>query len=38
MQLIEKLCNRVIIIDKGRIKFDGDVKEGVKLYNQSQNK
>ncbi|MGN8646373.1 ABC transporter ATP-binding protein [Gracilibacillus sp. HCP3S3_G5_1] len=32
MSMVEKVCTRAIWIDKGRIKFDGDSKEAVKLY------
>jgi len=31
---IEKLCNRVLVLEHGRIQFDGNVKEGLKYYQQ----
>ncbi|MBN1622865.1 MAG: ABC transporter ATP-binding protein [Clostridia bacterium] len=31
---IKKFCNRVIVITEGRIIFDGDVNEGLELYNR----
>lgn len=32
---IRKFCNRVVYIKDGRIVFDGDVEEGLKLYNNN---
>ena len=32
--LIEEFCSRVIYLKDGRIAFDGDVKEGLKMYNE----
>ena len=37
MDLIRKLCNRVIYLDKGKIIFDGDVDKGIKLYLDNNN-
>jgi ABC-type polysaccharide/polyol phosphate transport system ATPase subunit len=34
---IRKACNRVIVIDDHQIKFDGEVEEGLKFYNQKLN-
>ncbi|MDY2881477.1 MAG: hypothetical protein SOT71_02350 [Romboutsia timonensis] len=32
MQTIEQLCNRVVVLDKGIIKYDGDVETGISIY------
>ncbi len=32
MNTIRKLCDRCIVLDKGRIVFDGDVEEAIALY------
>ena len=32
MSTIKNLCDRVIVLDKGKIIFDGDVDEGIKIY------
>ncbi len=32
MNTIRKLCDRCIVLDKGRIIFDGDVEEAIALY------
>ena len=32
MPLIQKVCERAIVIDEGRVKFDGDVKEAISIY------
>lgn len=32
MNTIQQLCNRVIVLDHGRIIYDGDVDEGIKVY------
>ncbi len=32
MNTIRQLCSRVIVLDHGRIVFDGDVEEGISLY------
>ena len=37
MELIKELCNRIIYLDKGKIIFDGDVNEGIKLYLERNN-
>ena len=31
---IKQFCNRVIYLEDGKIVFDGDVDEGLKMYNQ----
>lgn len=32
MQTIEQLCNRVVVLDKGKIKYDGELEEGINIY------
>lgn len=32
MRTIQQLCNRVIVMEHGKIIFDGDVDEGIKIY------
>lgn len=32
MRTVQQLCNRVIVMDHGKIIFDGDVDEGIKIY------
>lgn len=32
MQTIEQLCNRVVVLDKGKVKYDGEVEEGISIY------
>ena len=32
MQTIEQLCNRVVVLDKGTVKYDGEVEEGISIY------
>lgn len=32
MNTIRQLCERVIVLDHGKIEFDGDVEEGIKMY------
>lgn len=32
MGAVEKLCDRVIVLDKGKVVFDGDTKEGISTY------
>ena len=32
MQTIKQLCDRCIVLDKGRIVFDGDADEAIKVY------
>lgn len=32
MNTIQQLCNRVIVMDHGKVIFDGDVDEGIKIY------
>lgn len=34
MQTIRELCDRSIVLDKGRIIHDGDVNEGIRIYMQ----
>ena len=32
MNTIRQLCNRVIVLDHGKVVFDGDVEEGIGIY------
>ena len=32
MQTIRELCNRCIVLDQGRIIFDGNVEDGIRIY------
>ena len=32
MRFVENVCTRAIWMDRGKIRFDGDAEEGVKLY------
>ena len=32
MQTIEQLCNRVVVLDKGTVKYDGNVETGISIY------
>lgn len=32
MRTIQQLCNRVIVMDHGKVIYDGDVDEGIKIY------
>lgn len=32
MKTIEQLCNRVVVLDKGTVKFEGDVEIGISMY------
>lgn len=32
MQTIEQLCNRVVVLDNGTVKYDGDVERGISIY------
>ena len=32
MRTVQQLCNRVIVMDHGKIIFDGDVDAGIKIY------
>ena len=34
MQFVEQVCTRAIWIEKGKIRFDGDAEEAVKLYRE----
>ena len=36
MNTIRTLCDRCIVLDKGRIIFDGDVEEAIELYMQEE--
>lgn len=36
MQTIEQLCNRVVVFEKGTVKYDGEVDEGVSIYLNSK--
>lgn len=33
MNTIRQLCSRVIVLKEGKVIFDGDVEEGIKIYN-----
>ncbi len=35
MNTIRQLCDRCIVLDKGRVTFDGDVEEGIGVYLES---
>lgn len=32
MQTIEQLCNRVIVLENGKVRYDGNVEEGINIY------
>lgn len=32
MNTIRRLCDRCVVLDKGRIIFDGDVEKAIELY------
>ena len=36
MKTIEELCNRVVVLEKGNVKYDGEVDEGVSIYLNSK--
>ena len=36
MKTIEDLCNRVVVLEKGTVKYDGEVDEGVSIYLNSK--
>lgn len=36
MKTIEELCNRVVVLEKGSVKYDGEVDEGVSIYLNSK--
>lgn len=36
MQTIEQLCNRVVVLEKGIVRYDGEVDEGVSIYLNSK--
>ncbi len=38
LQSVQALCDRVIWIDKGNVRYDGEVLKGIKLYTQSVRK
>ena len=35
METVQRLCNRVVILEKGRVIFDGSVADGIVIYRQS---
>lgn len=37
MNTIRQLCDRCIVLDKGKVVFDGDVEEGIAIYLNSGN-
>lgn len=37
MATIRQLCNRVIVLDKGKIIYNGDVEEGINIYLNNNN-
>lgn len=37
MSIIRQLCDRVIVLKEGKVIFDGDVEEGIKIYNDDTN-
>ena len=37
MNTIRRLCDRCVVLDKGRIIFDGDVEEAIELYMRKEN-
>lgn len=36
MKTIEQLCNRVVVLEKGTVRYDGEVDEGVSMYLNSK--
>ena len=32
-KVIEKFCNKVLVLDKGEQKFFGNIDEGLEIYN-----
>ena len=38
MNTIRQLCDRVIVLDHGKIVFDGDVEDGISVYMNDSNK
>jgi ABC-2 type transport system ATP-binding protein len=34
---IKKLCSRLLVLERGRLVHDGDVREGVRLYRSQKN-
>lgn len=36
MQTIEQLCNRVVVLENGTVRYDGNVDEGVSIYLNSK--
>lgn len=36
MQTIEQLCNRVVVLEQGTVRYDGEVDEGVSIYLNSK--
>ncbi len=37
MNTIRQLCDRVVVLKEGKVIFDGDVEEGIRLYNDDSN-
>src|SRR5699024_5084261 len=35
MHFVEQVCTRALWIDKGKLRFDGDAEEAVKLYREA---
>lgn len=35
MNTIRQLCDRCIVLDKGRVVFDGDVEKGIRMYSNN---
>ena len=35
MNTIQRLCDRCVVLDKGKIIFDGDVEEAISIYSQN---
>ena len=36
MKTIEQLCNRVVVLEKGTVRYDGEVDEGISIYLNSK--
>ena len=37
MSTIKQLCNRIIVLDKGKVKYEGAVEEGIEIYLNNTN-
>ena len=37
MSTIAQLCDRCIVLDRGQVKFDGDVSKGIRIYMENGN-